>query len=925
MKSSNSQFDDLFKRSVHKALYLGLGLLFISLTAFSQNQTKEYYQTKLKPNTTIGYLSYLPPAYNKSNDKLPLMIFLHGLGEIGSNLDQLLNYGPPKLIRWGNWSSELPFIVISPQTPSSFGGSWNPDLVNEVIDQVVARYRVDESRIYVTGTSLGGNGTWNYATKYPDRPAAIVPICGWGDPGKACQMKNVPTWAFHNQGDGVVSVSGTNNMVDALNKCSPNPAPKKVIYQQSGHDAWTKTYDLTAGHDIYTWMLSHKKGGVVEKPAPENKLPVVNAGPDQTLTLPQNAISLSGTASDSDGSIATFAWTKVNGPSATMSNTNNAKLSLSDLKEGTYTFRLTVTDNKGAKAQDDANVIVRPSATQPETPSNGQGVKYSYYEGGWSALPNFNSLSPKKTGSAANFDLTVRNRPDQYAIRFESHINIATAGNYTFYLTSDDGSKLYIDSKEVVNNDGLHSATEKSGSMYLTAGRHNIKVDYFEGWGDDVLMVKYSGPGISRQTIPSNQLFIEAFTNPANPPMPETDEQGLTYAYYEGGWSTLPNFSTLTPKKTGNISNFNLSPKNRVDQYAFKFEGYIEITAAGNYTFYISSDDGSKLYIDSKEVVNNDGLHSASEKSGSVYLSSGKHSIKVTYFEGWGDDILTVKYSGPGIGKQAIPNNKLFTGNNDESTAKPSTPEEKQGLNYRYYEGGWVNVPNFGGLTPKKAGTVSNFDLTVRNRPDQYAIEFEGLINITTAGNYTFYTSSDDGSKLYIDSKEVVNNDGLHSATEKSGSIYLNTGKHAIKVAYFEGWGDDILIVKYAGPGINKTTIPNNVLSINTSASTMDVARSNVEFAKAETESGLLPTFSTFPNPFVQDLLVKLERPFEGVVNVSLMDMTGKSYYNEAFILNGNNVEIKLNLEKADPLPKGVYLLQIIAGNNKEVKRIIKQ
>src|SRR5690606_27333586 len=119
---------------------------------------------------------------------------------------------------------------------------------------------------------------------------------------------------------------------------------------------------------------------------------------------------------------------------------------------------------------------------------------------------------------------------------------------------------------------------------------------------------------------------------------------------------------------------------------------------------------------DSKEVVNNDGLHSASEKSGSVYLSSGKHPIKVTYFEGWGDDILTVKYSGPGIGKQAIPNNKLFTGNNDESTAKPSTPEEKQGLNYRYYEGGWVNVPNFGGLTPKKAGTVSNFDLTVRNR-----------------------------------------------------------------------------------------------------------------------------------------------------------------------------------------------------------------
>lgn len=136
---------------------------------------------------------------------------------------------------------------------------------------------------------------------------------------------------------------------------------------------------------------------------------------------------------------------------------------------------------------------------------------------------------------------------------------------------------------------------------------------------------------------------------------------GLNYAYYEeSNMSQLPDFSALTPVKTGTVANFDLSDRDRNDDFAFMFTGYIDIASAGQYTFYTSSDDGSKLYIDGAMVVDNDGLHSNREESGSLTLTEGYHEIKVTFFERGGQEVLQVKYEGPGAVKQLIPNNRLF-------------------------------------------------------------------------------------------------------------------------------------------------------------------------------------------------------------------------------------------------------------------------
>jgi glucose/arabinose dehydrogenase len=144
---------------------------------------------------------------------------------------------------------------------------------------------------------------------------------------------------------------------------------------------------------------------------------------------------------------------------------------------------------------------------------------------------------------------------------------------------------------------------------------------------------------------------------PENPP---NTVNGLTYAYYEGNWTVLPNFSSITPVESGNITSVNLWPKNRDDQYAFRWTGFVDVPADGNWTFYTMSDEGSQLLIGNTIVVNNDGLHAAQEASGTIGLLSGKHAFTVTFFEQTGAASIITRWAGPGVGKRVIPNTAFY-------------------------------------------------------------------------------------------------------------------------------------------------------------------------------------------------------------------------------------------------------------------------
>jgi hypothetical protein len=152
---------------------------------------------------------------------------------------------------------------------------------------------------------------------------------------------------------------------------------------------------------------------------------------------------------------------------------------------------------------------------------------------------------------------------------------------------------------------------------------------------------------------------IAAATTLAGPPPPPPPGDALNYAYYTGSWTALPDFSALTPARTGTVGGFDLSPRTQDDNFGFVFTGYLALPTEGSYTFFTTSDDGSRLLIDGMEVVNNDGLHGAQERSGSLTLAAGEHAIEVAYFEAAGGQSLAVSYEGPGILKQAIPASAL--------------------------------------------------------------------------------------------------------------------------------------------------------------------------------------------------------------------------------------------------------------------------
>lgn len=227
---------------------------------------------------TNGFYEYLPKGYESGTQTYPVIIFMHGIGEIGNGssaaLPAVLRNGTPKQIAQGIFpdsfvvnGQSFKFIVISPQFTQI---PWGLDIDN-IITYAIRNYRVDPTRVYLTGLSMGGGIVWDYASysaDYASRVAAIVPIAGASTPNSyKCNVlaaSNVPVWATHNIGDPTVTVTNTTGYVLGMNTNLPlpNPLAKQTLFVGTGHDAWTQTYNFSFtenGMNVYQWMLQYKR------------------------------------------------------------------------------------------------------------------------------------------------------------------------------------------------------------------------------------------------------------------------------------------------------------------------------------------------------------------------------------------------------------------------------------------------------------------------------------------------------------------------------------------------------------------------------------------------------------------------------------------------------------------------------------------
>ena len=322
-----------------------------------------------------------------------------------------------------------------------------------------------------------------------------------------------------------------------------------------------------------------------------------------------------------------------------------------------------------------------------------------------------------------------------------------------------------------------------------------------------------SNTGVSRQRVPDN-VFSSNYTGAVSA------FSGLNYSYVEGAYKALPDYFTQNKVKTGNVANIDLGMRNKNTQFAVLWEGFINIPADGTYTFETKSDDGSKVYIGLynngiSPLVNNDGEHAAQTRKGTIYLSAGVYPIAVSYYQITGDQLMELYWSSnTGIARQLVPDNAFKSGSAQLAGGGSGN------ISYKYFEGNFSSVPDLTSLTPVKTGNSSTFNLDVRNRNTQYAMMWQTNITIPVSGSYTFETSSDDGSKLYLGSfsntaTPLIDNDGQHTVQSISATQYLNAGSYAMTVLYAQIDGAQNMDVYWssAGTGLARQKVPDNAFT----------------------------------------------------------------------------------------------------------------
>jgi poly(3-hydroxybutyrate) depolymerase len=342
---------------------------------------------------TAQSLLWLPDTYSTDTSHYPLIIFLGGTGEQGSDINLLLNYGtlPYQISQGFNAEAVNPidgknykFIVFSPQGPA---GSWGWQCVphlKTMLPQIEAQYRVDPNRVYVTGLSAGGWGTWSCITDdttFCKGLAAIVPISSAAaqNPqyiGNAATY-NVPVWTICGDQDAFWSVA--QQYTATINALNPVVPMKLTDLPGIGHWAWDTAYQPTwydptdpQKKSIYSWMLQYScaNAGTVPAPPATNSIPFAIISTNTSITLPVDSVTLNGANShDSLGTLISYQWNIISGPGqGTIINNSSAAATANNLAQGTYEISLTVTDNNNKTSSDTVKITVNPAIAPSQVP-----------------------------------------------------------------------------------------------------------------------------------------------------------------------------------------------------------------------------------------------------------------------------------------------------------------------------------------------------------------------------------------------------------------------------------------------------------------------------------------------------------------------------------------------------------------------------
>ncbi|MFN6482014.1 MULTISPECIES: PA14 domain-containing protein [unclassified Nostoc] len=461
--------------------------------------------------------------------------------------------------------------------------------------------------------------------------------------------------------------------------------------------------------------------------------------------------------------------------------------------------------------------------------SQGNGLKGEYYDN-----IDFTNLKKTRTDATVNFDWGGGSPDpsidkDTFSARWTGQVEAKYSETYNFYTTADDGVRLWVNGQQIINQFVNQSATESSGSIALVAGqKYDIKLEYYENAYSAVSKLSWSSASQTKEIIPQSQLYSNVNTTPVI-----GNGNGLKGEYYDN-----IDFTNLKKTRTDATVNFNWgggSPDPSIDKDTFsaRWTGQVQAEYSETYNFYTTSDDGVRLWVNGQQIINQFVNQSATEYSGSIALVAGqKYDIKLEYYDNNYSAVSQLAWSSSSQTKEIIPQSQLYSSNTT------TTIGNGNGLKGEYYDN-----KDFTNLKQTRTDATVNFDWGGGSPDpsigaDTFSVRWTGQVQAKYSETYNFYTTSDDGVRLWVNGQQIINQFVDQSATEYSGSIALVAGqKYDIKLEYYDNNYSAVSKLSWSSSSQTKEIIPQSQLyspdipttiTLGSSATTVNEGSGNV-------------------------------------------------------------------------------------------------
>ncbi len=574
-------------------------------------------------------------------------------------------------------------------------------------------------------------------------------------------------------------------------------------------------------------------------------------------------------------------------------------------------------------------------------PGTGTGLQGTYYKGIYlSGSPLLNRIDP-----SIDFEFTYSKQPvvlspapgvvpeDEYSVRWTGQVQPIYSENYTFSVLSDDGVRLWVNGVQLIDNWTNQSATEKSGSIVLQAGqKYDIKLEYYENTGEAVTKLYWSSNNTAKQIIPQSQLYPVTVTPPAG------GGTGLLGTYFNGiALTGAPLLSRVDPtvnmELTYSKQPLVLSPAPGVvpeDLFSVRWSGQVQAKFSEAYTFYLQSDDGVRLWVNGVKLIDNWVNQGTTETFASIALTAGeKYNIVVEYYENTGEAVAKLLWSSASTPKAIIPQAQLYP-----AAIPPAGEGSGTGLRGYYYND--IYVGNAGGsgtpggpLLLTRIDTTVNFELTYSKQPvvmspapgivpeDMFSIRWAGQVEAQYSETYTFYTACDDGVRLFVDGRTLIDNWQNQGVTETSNTIDMIAGrKYDIFMHYYEYAGEAVAKLSWSSPSTPKQIVPKSRLypaAVSNTRSVDNGAALQVIPFTANDNTAAVFSAVLQPNPVKSGQSARLQVTSNktGKVIVTVMSSNGNSITSRSLNLakGVNSAGISTS-----GLAQGLYFVNIAGG-----------